>query len=487
MIAHAAEFAAGAWLALLAVTSVVARPWWPAAARPWLSGTASCPLAPGAGRPERPAVVSLLAGRLARTGYPATLLDLAARGWLSLAEAEPGQLMCALPARPPAGELTAYEQRALAHAALRAQLTGTAPAAALGSGFEIGDPEFAEQFAADVQAEVTALGLLTRRISRASCTLLALWLAGALALGIAALAVSSYAGWIVAVVLGYVGGLRLLAMLYAGTRLTGAGRAARAHWRDYRAVLPGAQPWQAAGGDRAVAFAAALGEAPEAIAVFAPSGRLLWSAYTGSWRQVRVGDPAEQYAPGPGALAGVTALLALFAAAALVITGQWGLKWGAAFTVFPGCIWWGSCWYVYFRAAAARRLPPEAEFDGLVLRRWTYVESGDENSADVTHYCVAIDDGQRDQAWALSIGRPAYGGARAGMIVHARVDPRRNRLLDLSPARPVPGAAELPGPDAPPGGPPDPASPGGDGSTAGRPVPSPPPTRPAAGGSAATG
>ena len=486
MIAHAAEFAAAAWLAFLLLAAVAAQPWWPAASRPWLAGTASYPVALGAGRPERPAVVSLLTGRLARTGYPATLLDLAARGWLSLTEPEPGQLTCTVPARPPAGELTAYESRTLAHAAQRTQPTGAAPAAALGSGFDIGDTEFAAQFEADVRADATSLGLLTSRISRTAGALLASWLTGALALGIAALAPSSYAGWIVAVVLGYFGGLRLLAMLAAGTRLTGPGRAARGHWRGSRAVLPGSPAGQD-GGDRTIAYAAALGAAPDAIAAFAPSGRLLWSSYTGTWRQVRVGDPAEQYAPGPGGLTGVTALLAMFAVLALFITSQWGLKWGAAFTVFPGSIWWGSCWYVYYRAAAARRLPPEAEFDGLVLRRWTYVESGDENSSGVTHYCVAIDDGQRDQAWALSIGWPAYDGARAGMIVHARLDPRRNRLLDLSPARPAPGAAESPAPDAPPGGPPRLASPGGDGSTAGQPAPSPPPTRPAAGGSAATG
>ena len=47
-------------------------------------------------RGEPPAVVSLLAGRLARDGYPATLLDLAARGWMGLGEAEPSRV-CAGP------------------------------------------------------------------------------------------------------------------------------------------------------------------------------------------------------------------------------------------------------------------------------------------------------------------------------------------------------------------------------------------------------
>lgn len=40
---------------------------------------------------EPPAVISLLAGHLDDTGYQATLLDLAARGWFTLAGEEPGR------------------------------------------------------------------------------------------------------------------------------------------------------------------------------------------------------------------------------------------------------------------------------------------------------------------------------------------------------------------------------------------------------------
>src|ERR1700734_3362316 len=66
--------------------------------------------APGGTMPlgidEPPAVVSLLAGNLAGYGYPATLLDLAARGWLRLGcpAAGPGgggPGVCVVVARPP--------------------------------------------------------------------------------------------------------------------------------------------------------------------------------------------------------------------------------------------------------------------------------------------------------------------------------------------------------------------------------------------------
>jgi hypothetical protein len=71
-----------------------------------------------------PAVISLLAGRLDKDGYAATLLDLAARGWLRLNAPASGPVMCAIiPGglrAPGCNGLTAYERRAFAHAVLRA-------------------------------------------------------------------------------------------------------------------------------------------------------------------------------------------------------------------------------------------------------------------------------------------------------------------------------------------------------------------------------
>jgi len=109
MITSAAWAASGAWLAVIALIALCTRPWRPA------PGPASLAM-----RGEPPAVVSLLAGRLHRDGYPATLLDLAARGWMGLGEAEPGRVMCQPPARPHDPGLTGYERRALAHLEFRA-------------------------------------------------------------------------------------------------------------------------------------------------------------------------------------------------------------------------------------------------------------------------------------------------------------------------------------------------------------------------------
>ena len=85
----------------------------------------TAPQTPVVAGDEPPAVVSLLAGRLDSTGYPATLLDLAARGWFGLAEPEPGRLMCLLPPAPPGQALAPYEERATLHLARRA--AGTSP------------------------------------------------------------------------------------------------------------------------------------------------------------------------------------------------------------------------------------------------------------------------------------------------------------------------------------------------------------------------
>jgi len=110
------------WAALAARTSAT---WARAVARqpPRLAGS------------ESPAVVSLLAGHLPSLGYPATLLDLAARGWFRLESPARGPVMCVLAHNPPASELTAYERRVYTHVVTRAGDRADIPAAALSDGF----------------------------------------------------------------------------------------------------------------------------------------------------------------------------------------------------------------------------------------------------------------------------------------------------------------------------------------------------------------
>ncbi|HEY7015928.1 MAG TPA: hypothetical protein VH480_24390 [Streptosporangiaceae bacterium] len=431
MITYAAWAASAAWLAVLAVTALVTRPWRPA------TGPATLAL-----RGEPPAVVSLLAGRLARDGYPATLLDLAARGWMGLGEAEPSRVMCRPSARPLDASLTGYERLALAHLEFRAAGVGAVPGTALDSGFEPGEDEFRERFAGEVRADARRRGLIRSRIGPGALVLLAAAGIPAAALATMALARHQQGFYLATPALIYLIILRAPWALHRRTRLTRAGQEALSAWLGFRLALIGSRSGPTAGtallavgGDRRIAYAAALGAAPDAKAAFsaATDRDRVWSSFGGSWHRVVVGRARHRYAPGTAALAGSAALCGLFAVLTLVILSEFGLKWAAVFLVFPGCIWWGSTLVVFGCATRAARLPALAEFDGQILKLWTEADPGDDNTPSHTRYCIAIDDGIREQAWALEVGHQVYVASRAGQLVHVRVDPRRNGLLAISP------------------------------------------------------
>ena len=138
-----------------------------------------------------PAVVSLLARRLDRSGFGATLVDLAARGWFEVrapagaaGSARPGgPALCVVPAETPGGPLTPFERRVVAHVALRAGARGEVPAPALSDGFGGGETGFMSAFREEVDAEARRLGLTRSRLSGRRIGLLLLLLfvpAGAL-------------------------------------------------------------------------------------------------------------------------------------------------------------------------------------------------------------------------------------------------------------------------------------------------------------------
>src|SRR6185437_4218588 len=138
-----------------------------------------------------PAVVSLLARRLDRSGFGATLVDLAARGWFEVlapagaaGSARPeGPALCVVPAETPGGPLTPFERRVVAHVALRAGARGEVPAPALPDGFGGGETQFMSAFREEVDAEARRLGLTRSRLSGRRIGLLLLLLfvpAGAL-------------------------------------------------------------------------------------------------------------------------------------------------------------------------------------------------------------------------------------------------------------------------------------------------------------------
>ncbi len=446
IIVPAAEAAACGWLGLIAL---VAASTWPR--RP---GPAPASLAL---RGEPPALVSLLAGDLQRDGYAATLLDLAARGWFRMEEIEPGRVLCRLPVPEPQDgpavdereNLTAYERAAVAHLGFRAAGTGIVPGAALGSGFEPDENEFHTAFADEVRADASRRGLTRRRIGRGTHALLAA--AGIPAAVLTAAALARHGAPVLLAlawpVFGYAVILRLPAALRRHTVLTRAGRAAAAEWLGFRMAVTGSRSRPTAGtallaadGDRRIGYAAALGAAPAAVAAFAEDGDHLWSSYGGRWHRVTVGTTDEAYVPGVILLGAVTAVGVLPVTMTLILALQAGLLWAGLFALLPGSVWAGTLWILVRCAARARRLPPFAEFDGQILQRRTMIIKGDENS-ETTRYCVVIDDGEREQAWALSVAYQAYASSRPGILVHVQVDPRRNHLIAMSPAALPPAGA----------------------------------------------
>jgi hypothetical protein len=179
-----------------------------------------------------------------------------------------------------------------------------------------------------------------------------------------------------------------------------------------------------------VAYAAALGAAPAALAVFAQgSTNVAWSSYRGSWQLLEIE------------------------------TNTWSWPWGCAISVaialgpvlyFAAAIWLGTHGMVLLAeemtglvvaaglagglAVLARRaaFPRVAEFDGQVIRQW--MVSGDSDSEDEYH--VAIDDGTRDKAWDLSIGAKRYRRLPPGTFVHARVNLRSRADVTVEPVEP---------------------------------------------------
>ncbi len=430
MITLAAEVVSCAWLVLMALTALCTRWWRPA------PGPASLAL-----RGEPPAVVSLLAGRAEHDGYHATLLDLAARGWIGLGEAEPSRVMC----RPADGRrddpgLTDYERMALSHLEFRAAGMGVVPGTALDSGFEAGEDKFRKRFEDDVMADARGRGLLRSRIGRGTLALLEAVGLAAMALAGAALALHHGTAAIFTAAFVYLIFLQAPWALYRRTRLTRAGRAALAGWLGFRVALIGSRSGRTAGtamlavaGDRRIAYAAALGAAPDAAAAFSASADRghAWSSFGGSWHRVLLGRPVKKLVPGPAMLVFLTVMGLPFAGLVLLVLKTEGLMWALVAALFPGCTWWSCAIWIYGSAIRAARLPRLAEFDGQILELWTEA-SGEEGGG--TSCCIAIDDGMRERAWTMEIGERTYEGARAGMLVHVRIDPRRNLLLSMSPA-----------------------------------------------------
>jgi len=262
-------------------------------------------------RPETPAVVDLLTGgfEVEDDAVPATVVDLAARGWFTIENAGGDRVVLRLRSRRPDEVLTAYEQRVLRHIE-RNQTDGVVPAPVLTLGPEGVSQKWFRGFGREVTAHGRELGLCRRR-----------WDLRHLAMVWAAVALAVVPAWVVGsgaprtadpTAWGSVGNLLLgLAIGVAAVLVwvaqgvtrsdaqtdTPAGRTAAAHWlgvRDYfrESGQFADQPAAAVAiWDRNLAHATAMGLAPmvqRQLPFETEHDRHAWSLASGQWRRVKV-------------------------------------------------------------------------------------------------------------------------------------------------------------------------------------------------------
>jgi hypothetical protein len=325
-------------------------------------------------------------------------------------------------AQTPGGPLTPFERRAVAHVALRAGARGEVPAPALSDGFGGGETQFMSAFHDEVDAEARRLGLTRSRLSGRRIGLLLLLLfipAGALIpvgahwRGLAYAGGCYFAGFWVAVGVG------------VSRRRTASGQVVLDHWRSAVAA-----PGGSGGGGRTLAYAAALGAAPAALAVFAQgSTSVAWSSYRGSWQLLEIETNTWSWPRGCAiGLAIMFAPILYFGAAVWLSTH--GMVLLAEEMI--GLVVAGAIAAVLVGLARRAAFPRFAEFDGQVIRQW--VVTGDSDSPDQYH--VAIDDGTREKAWDFSIGSEPYRRLTPGTFVHARVNLRHREDVTVEPVEP---------------------------------------------------
>jgi hypothetical protein len=161
MYQSAAIVAAAVWLIAFAACAALGRP------RSRVSGTGPDPrpVAYLAGQP--PALVSFVTAgaRLSGTAYPATIVDLAARGYLRICKTDQGELWCRLPPSPvPRAGLAEFELRVLSYVSSAVSGSDGAPFDALAAAWQADPQGRREPFERAVRYEARRRGLTGPRI-----------------------------------------------------------------------------------------------------------------------------------------------------------------------------------------------------------------------------------------------------------------------------------------------------------------------------------
>jgi hypothetical protein len=475
--------AAGLWLLVFGWGAVVS-------SRPPLRAGAADPgpgLAPEKLAPEKPALVNLAVTRCRLNGaaYPATILDLAASGYLAITERQPGRLWCGVPASAPADTGLARSER-LVLAGVRALAVGDgAPFEALAESCASDVRGRWDPFERAVRAEGRRAGITQPRLSMTARSLLYGGAAGVGALTFAAVQSRSSSGlWVPAAIAFFavIASTYWVHSLGRQDRLTVHGSALAASAAragpDMAADAAGAPgpdmatdaagaPGPVAASDpaglRRLAWAVAAG-APVRVPGATPglatgvrpghgragartgiSGQFAgtprpsaaWSSFGGQWRLVRIG-PASSTRMHPAFWLVLAACLALISYVSSLLPGLAGV-------LAPAVLAAGSIAAIVGGArgvAAWRSRPAETSFGAQVIARWVEHSSASDDDSSITR--IALDDGER--SWSFDVRGAALGQLALGDMVTVRASPRSGKLLSLVAGQDgTDGAAVAPG------------------------------------------
>ncbi|MFA5884179.1 MAG: hypothetical protein WDA60_10045 [Acidimicrobiia bacterium] len=470
----AAEFGAGA-VALLVTGAAVAVVAAVLFAMRWVTSLPDLPppgpetSEPG---PEPPALANLLLNRCRVTtaAAAATLLDLAARRWLALFQAGPGEYVVRV--QPSRDEpLTPYERQVLDLVREKA-VGGSAPMAAIQLDADAAG-RWRSDFADKVLDDAKQRGLVQRRWNRTDARDMGVLAAVALFLIAAGLYFAKVQSASPSKDSGFArddwflvaGGLwlALMAGLAAlrSVRYAPAGEAAAARWLGFKQFLRAqegfgdATPAAVAIWNRLLAYGAGVGAARGAldgIPLEVEDPDVAWSRYDGQWRQVRVEYPQRfGYGERPVVVLGGGVLRLVlwggvgFAVLPIVADFLWSVAsdaldgsdssnpgaWlGIAFAVVFGAL--GACVLARITDGLVRAyrglmdLQATSEVTGAVVK---HHRTGDEDSG-VRHW-FAVDPGGVEEVRAYWVA----GGAlpRRGSTVTVVVTPHLHHLVSVTP------------------------------------------------------
>ncbi|MDH3754726.1 MAG: DUF2207 domain-containing protein [Acidimicrobiia bacterium] len=451
---------------------------------------------------ETPALVDLVTGGFAvdDDAVPATVVDLAARGWFDIEEVAGGNVILRL--QSGRGDVTRYEDRVIHHVR-RLAVDGVVPAAALTIGTAGVSKRWWKGFVREVNAHGREMGLNRRRWDLRHLS--AMWLPVGLA-WVAVILTSATAdrteqegAWgepssvLAGVCLFSVLGLSYVARRVSSSDAqaeTDAGLDVGGHWL-------GVRRWMDDHGDfgdkpaasvaiwgRHLAYATAMGLAPvvqRQLPFDTEHDRHAWSRASGGWRRVTVCYRA--WRPGWGRNPWSVAFTGLGQGAIAGLIGYWGLRFAREAVDVSDLPEGAQTWLpVIGLAVAVLALPillwsaakvvmgvldivPRSTIEGELVRKREFVSGhrlpralqrimssgGDGHGMSRDHdrrtrWHVAIDDGRSDRIVAHQVRRELFAGVRQGGRVRATFSPLLGYVVGLEQLTPPPGSeAPVPG------------------------------------------